>query len=76
MRISWWISWKDRLVMVVLGLLAGVAVVLLAAVAWWMRMSRRRSPVQVCVSEEEARKNAAPLTTAILSGSRTERSGS
>ena len=62
--------------MVVLGLLAGVAVVLLAAVAWWMRIGRRRSPVQVCVSEEEARENAAPLTTAILSGSRTERSGS
>ena len=62
--------------MVVLGLLAGVAVVLLAAVAWWMRIGRRRSPVQACVSEEEARENAAPLTTAILSGSRTERRGS
>jgi hypothetical protein len=62
--------------MVVLGLLAGVAVVLLAALAWWMRIGRRRSPVQACVSEEKARENAAPLTTAILSGSRTERGGS
>lgn len=61
--------------MMVLGLLAGVAVVLLAALAWWMRI-RRRLPVQACVSEEEARENAAPLTTAIVSGSRTERSGS
>lgn len=62
--------------MVVLGLLAGVVVVLLAAGAWWMRIGRRRSSVRVCVSEEEARENAAPLTTAILSGSRTERRGS
>jgi hypothetical protein len=62
--------------MVVLGLSAGVAVVVLAALAWWMRIGRRRSPVQACVSEEEARENAAPLTTAILRGSRTERSDS
>ena len=54
--------------MVVLELLAGVAVVLLVAVVWWMRIGRWRSPVQVCVSEEEARENAAPLTRAILPG--------
>ena len=57
-------------------MLAGLAVVLLAAVAWWMGIGRRRPPVQARVSEEEARENAAPLTTAIVSGSRTERSGS
>jgi hypothetical protein len=62
--------------MVVLELLAGVAVVLLVAVVWWMRIGRWRSPVQVCVSEEEARENAAPLTRAILPGSRSERGGS
>ena len=45
--------------MVVLELLAGVAVVLLVAVVWWMRIGRLRSPVQVCVSEEEAQRRRA-----------------
>jgi hypothetical protein len=56
--------------MVMLGLLAaGVVVVLLAAMVWSI-IGRRRSQAHECVSEEEARENAAPLTTAILSGSR------
>lgn len=56
---------------VMVGLLAaGVAVLLLAALVWSMRIGRRRSQEQECVTEEEARENAAPLTTAILSGSR------
>lgn len=57
--------------MVLLGLVAaGVVVVLVAVLAWSMRLGRRRSPVQGRVSEEEARENAAPLTRAIVSGSR------
>ena len=63
--------------MVMLGLLAaGVFVVLLAALVWSMRIGRRRSQAQECVSEEEARENAAPLTTAIASGSRDRDRGS
>jgi hypothetical protein len=62
--------------MVMLGLLvAGVVVVLLAALVWSMRIGRR-SQAQECVSEEEARENAAPLTTAIVSGSRDRDRGS
>jgi hypothetical protein len=57
--------------MVMLGLMAaGVVVVLLAALVWATRIRPRRSQAQECVSEEKARENAAPLTTAILSGSR------
>jgi cytochrome c-type biogenesis protein CcmH/NrfF len=63
--------------MVMLGLLAaGVVVVLLAALVWSMRIGRRRSQAQERVSEEEARENAAPLTTAIVSGSRDRDRGS
>jgi len=56
-----------------LGLLAaGVLVILLAAVLAWRRASaRRRSTVHNGITEQQARENAAPLTTAILSGSRT-----
>ena len=58
--------------MVALGLLAaGVVVISLAVLAWWRASASRRSLVHNGVSEEEARENAAPLTTAILSGSRT-----
>jgi hypothetical protein len=57
--------------MVVLGLLAaGVVVVLLGVVRWSMRKRRLRWQMQGCVTEEEARGNAAPLTTAIVSASR------
>jgi Flp pilus assembly protein TadB len=57
--------------MVMVGLLAaGVVIMLLAALMWSMRIGRRRSQAQECVTEEEARGNAAPLTTAILSESR------
>ena len=58
--------------MVALGLLAaGVLVILLAVLAWWRARASRRSTVDNGVTEQQARENAAPLTTAILSGSRT-----
>jgi hypothetical protein len=57
--------------MVVLGLLAAGAVVVLLGVVWWsVRKRRLRWQTQGCVTEEEARDNAAPLTTAIVSASR------
>ena len=55
--------------MLVLGLLAAAVLALVVLVARWRRVSRRRLEAQGCVSEEEARRNAAPLTTAILSQS-------
>jgi CHASE3 domain sensor protein len=54
-------------------LAAGVLVILLAVVAWWRTSARRRSTVDNGVTEQQARENAAPLTTAILSGSRTHK---
>ncbi|MGZ6691264.1 MAG: hypothetical protein ACXVHQ_27865 [Solirubrobacteraceae bacterium] len=58
--------------MVALGLLAaGVLVILLAVLAWRRARASRRSTVDNGVTEQQARENAAPLTTAILSGSRT-----
>jgi hypothetical protein len=63
-------------VMVVLGLAAaGAVVVLLALLAYWMWVGWRRSEAQACVTEEEAREHAAPLTTAIVSGSRDRERG-
>jgi hypothetical protein len=59
--------------MVVELLAAGAVLVLLALIGSWRCVRWRRSEVQASVSEEEARENAAPLTTAILSGSRRER---
>jgi Flp pilus assembly protein TadB len=55
---------------VVALLVAGVLVVFVAALAWRLTSQRRRSRVDDGVTEEQARQNAAPLTTAILSGSR------
>ena len=51
-------------------LVAGALVILLAVLASWAVTARRRSTVHNGVTEEQARQNAAPLTTAILSGSR------
>ena len=50
---------------------AGVLVIVLAVLAWRWARARRRRAVHNGVSEQQARENAAPLTTAILSGSRT-----
>lgn len=62
--------------MVVLGLLAaGGVVVLLGAVGWSLRSRRLRGQMQGGVTEEEARDNAAPLTTAIVSASGVRRRG-
>jgi len=56
--------------MLVLGLFAAAVVVgFLAALVRWTWQGWRRSEAQACVTEEEARKNALPLTTAILPGS-------
>jgi len=49
---------------------AGVLVILLAVLAWWRANARRHSTVHNGITEQQARENAAPLTTAILSGSR------
>ena len=51
-------------------LAVGVLVILLAVVAWRARARRRRA-VDGGITEQQARENAAPLTKAILSGSRT-----
>ena len=54
--------------MLVLGLVVGAATLGVLAVLgrpMWVRW--RRAEAQACVSEEEARENAAPLTTAIVS---------
>jgi len=54
-----------------LGLLAGgLLVILLAVLAWRRASAGRRKAVHNGVTEQQARENAAPLTTAILSGSR------
>ena len=53
------------------GLLAGGVIVILLAVLAWRRTSQsRRATMRNGVTEQQARENAAPLTTAILSGSR------
>lgn len=51
---------------------AGVLVILLAGLAWRRGRARRRRAVHSGVTEQQARENAAPLTRAILSGSRTD----
>ena len=57
--------------MAILGLLAaGVLLILLAVLAWRRARATRCSTGHDAVTEEQARQNAAPLTTAILSGSR------
>jgi hypothetical protein len=62
--------------MLVLGLLAAGAVVAsLTLVARWMWVAWRRTETQVCVTEDEARENAAPLTTAVLSTSHAHKPG-
>ena len=53
------------------SLVAGVLVISLAVLAWRQARATRRSTRHIAVTEEQARENAAPLTTAILSGSRT-----
>jgi hypothetical protein len=58
--------------MAIPGLLAaGLLVIMLALFAWRRARARHRSTGHSRVTEEQARRNAAPLTTAILSGSRT-----
>jgi len=52
---------------------AGVIVILLVALAWRRTSERRRSTMNTGVTEQQARENAAPLTMAILSGSRNSR---
>jgi hypothetical protein len=57
--------------MAALELLAAALLVILLAVLAWRRASAGRSTLHNGVTEAQARENAAPLTTAILSGSRT-----
>jgi hypothetical protein len=52
---------------------AGVIVILLVALAWRRMSKSRRSTMDRGVTEQQARENAAPLTMAILSGSRTRK---
>ena len=59
--------------MAAIGLLAaGVLVILLAVLGSWVMIVGRRS-IANGVTEEQARQNAAPLTTAILSPRTRER---
>jgi hypothetical protein len=44
---------------------AGAVLVVVSIVALWLWVRRRPQPAPHCVSEEEARENAAPLSTAI-----------
>ena len=63
--------------MIVVELVAACAVlVFVSLIARWIWIRWRRPEEEACVTEEEARENAAPLTTAILSGSRRKRSSS
>jgi hypothetical protein len=56
--------------MLVLGLVtAGLVVVSLSLLALRAWLGRRRSDARARISEEEARENSAPLTTAIMSKS-------
>ena len=56
------------------GLLAaGVIVISLAVLAWRRTNEDRRPSTDNGVTEQQARENAAPLTTAILSGSHNAR---
>jgi hypothetical protein len=52
---------------------AGAVLVLVTVIARWTRVRLRREQVEGCVTEEQARENAAPLTRAILPGSARER---
>ena len=52
---------------------AGVLVILLAALAWRRTSESRRSIMHNGITEQQARANARPLTTAILSASRNPR---
>jgi len=61
-------------VALLVGLLAaGVIVILLVVLGWRRTSDSRRSTIDNGVTEQQARDNAAPLTTAILSGSRNSR---
>ena len=53
---------------------AGVLLILLAVLGWCVVIVSRRSIAHHGVTEEQARQNAAPLTTAILSPRTRERS--
>jgi len=59
--------------MVVPFVVAGAALLLAVLIARWMWRRWHRQEVQPCVTEEEARENAAPLTTAIVSSPRRPR---
>jgi len=54
-------------------LVAGVIVLLLAVLAWRRTSQSGRATMRNGVTEQQARENAQPLTTAILSGSRNSR---
>ena len=51
---------------------AGAVLVVVSIVAGWVWVSRRQRPALHCVSEQEARENAAPLSTAITKRSHRE----
>jgi hypothetical protein len=61
--------------MVVPFVVAGAALLLAVLIARWLWRRSHRPEVRACVTEEEARENAAPLTTAIVSSPRRERNG-
>jgi len=51
---------------------AGAVFVMLSVVARWLWVRWRHEPAPHCISEEEARENAAPLSTAIMKRSQRE----
>ena len=52
--------------------IAGAVVVVVSIVGGWVWVRWRQQPAPHCVSEEEARENAAPLSTAITKRSHRE----
>ena len=52
--------------------IAGAVVVVVSIVGGWAWVRWRQQPAPHCVSEEEARENAAPLSTAITKRSHRE----
>ena len=63
------------LIVMVELLIAVLTVAVAALLSRWAWITRRRGPARQFISEAQARENAAPLTTAIVTSDRRERAG-